>query len=98
MSPTPQSLTISKRINLRKFHSVPIQFHELQLKASHSFVYRKKYIRTYTGNIGRARISATPKMELLVTIVNDFQPLTITTESFIPGNAAVLDPRLGNVF
>ena len=59
------------------------------------FYLHKKYILTRTGNIGRSRTAATPKMELLVAIVtNEFQPLTITTKSFILGNAAVLDPRL----
>ena len=63
------------------------------------FYLHKKYILTRTGNIGRSRTAATPKMELLVAIVtNEFQPLTITTKRFISGNAAVLDPRLGNVF
>ena len=62
------------------------------------FYLHKKYLRTHTGNIGRSKTSATPKTKILVKIVNDFQPLFITTKSFIRDDAAILDPRLGNVF
>ena len=42
--------------------------------------------------------AATAKIELFFTIVDGFKPLTIAIKSIILGDAAVLDPLLGNVF
>ena len=47
---------------------------------------------------GGSRTAATSKMELLVIIVNGFQPLTTITISSILDVAAVLDPPLKGVF
>ena len=43
---------------------------------------------------GGTRTAATPKMELFVIIVKDFQPLTTITKCSILDVAAVLDPLL----
>ena len=43
---------------------------------------------------GGSRTGATSKMELLVILVNGFQPLTIMTKCSILDVAAVLDPPL----
>ena len=43
---------------------------------------------------GGSRTAATAKMELLVIIVNGFQPLTIILKSSILAVTAVLDPPL----
>ena len=47
---------------------------------------------------GGSRTAATSKMELLVIIVNGFQPLTTITISSILNVASVLDPPLKGVF
>ena len=43
---------------------------------------------------GRSRTAATSKMQLFVTIVSSYQPLTIITKCSILDVAAVLDPSL----
>ena len=43
---------------------------------------------------GRSRTAATSKMQLFVTIVSSYQPLTIITKCSILYVAAVLDPSL----
>ena len=43
---------------------------------------------------GGSRTAATSKLELFAIIVNDFQPLSIITESSTLDVAAVLDPPL----
>ena len=43
---------------------------------------------------GGSRTAITSKVELIAIIVNDFQPLTITTKSSTLDVAAVLDPPL----
>ena len=43
---------------------------------------------------GGSRTTTTSKMELFVTIVNGFQPLTVTIKCSILDVAAVLDPPL----
>ena len=72
-----------------------LDFHELQLTAA-QFYLHKKYLHTHTENIGRSRTVATPKIKLLMVILNNFQTLTITTKSFIRGDTTVLDLHLGN--
>ena len=42
--------------------------------------------------------AATAKTELFFTIIDGFKPLNIAAKSIILGDAAVLDPPLGNVF
>ena len=58
-----------------------------------------KYLRQFFKIIfdvfrGGCRTAATSKMEGLVIIVNDFQPLTIITKRSILDVAAALDPLL----
>ena len=43
---------------------------------------------------GGSRATATSNIECFVTIVNDFQPLTIVTKGSILNDAAALDPSL----
>ena len=43
---------------------------------------------------GRSRTAATSKMQLFVTIVSSYQPLTVITKCSILDVAAVLDPSL----
>ena len=70
-----------------------LDFHELQLKATQTVLFTQKIYLYSHWDHRQIKDCSIP-----VTIVIDFQPLTITTKSFIRGDAAVLDLHLGNIF
>ena len=60
-----------------------------------------KYLENHVplfDNRGVSRTRATSKMELFVTLVNDFQPLTNATRNSILAVSKVLDPSLGSLW
>ena len=79
-----------QKFSLRALFSFCFIFCQLQPGVAYKSVAYKKRMQLR----GRSRATATSNIECFVTIVNDFQPLTIVTKGSILNDAAALDPSL----